>query len=109
MTTTPRRPRTRLFELRGDIPRRVYAGAGVAFIALFLAAWLLLTELQIVSPIFLPPLRAVVAEAGLGDRTQQTHAPVPAEIPGAGRHPDDALQFERGVAVALVALVAHPA
>jgi NitT/TauT family transport system permease protein len=62
MTTTPRRPRTRLFELRGDIPRRVYAGAGVAFIALFLAAWLLLTELQVVSPIFLPPLRAVGEE-----------------------------------------------
>ncbi len=40
----------------------MYAGAGVAFIALFLAAWLLLTELQIVSPIFLPPLRAVGEE-----------------------------------------------
>lgn len=74
------RPRARLFELRGDIPRRVYAGAGVAFIALFLAAWLLLTELKIVSPIFLPPLRAVgeelVAQAQSGTLWQDVGASV---------------------------------
>lgn len=74
------RPRARLFELRGDIPRRVYAGAGVAFIALFLAAWLLLTELKIVSPIFLPPLRAVgeelVAQSQSGTLWQDVGASV---------------------------------
>lgn len=74
------RPRARLFELRGDIPRRVYAGAGIAFIALFLAAWLLLTELKIVSPIFLPPLRAVgeelVAQSQSGTLWQDVGASV---------------------------------
>lgn len=57
-----RRPSVRLLDLRADIPRRWYVGAGVAFIALFLFAWTAATWLQLVSPIFLPSPVAVLTE-----------------------------------------------
>lgn len=52
----------RLLDLRTDIPRRWYIGAGVAFIAVFLFAWAAATWLHWVSPIFLPGPDAVLAE-----------------------------------------------
>ncbi|MCB0058657.1 MAG: ABC transporter permease [Caldilineaceae bacterium] len=52
----------RLLDLRTDIPRRWYIGAGVAFIAVFLFAWAVATWLHWVSPIFLPGPDAVLAE-----------------------------------------------
>ena len=59
----PRRSEpARLLDLRTDIPRRWYIGAGVAFIAVFLFAWTAATWLQWVSPIFLPGPDAVLAE-----------------------------------------------
>jgi NitT/TauT family transport system permease protein len=57
-----RRPPVRLLDLRADIPRRWYVGAGVAFIAIFLFAWTAATWLQLVSPIFLPSPGAVLTE-----------------------------------------------
>lgn len=57
-----RRLPVRLLELRADIPRRWYVGAGVAFIAIFLFAWTAATWLQLVSPIFLPSPGAVLTE-----------------------------------------------
>jgi NitT/TauT family transport system permease protein len=51
-----------LLELRREIPRRYYLGAGVGFIALFIIAWFLLTGLGMVSRIFLPSPAAVWAE-----------------------------------------------
>ncbi|GIV68807.1 ABC transporter permease [Caldilinea sp.] len=57
-----RRQPVRLLELRREIPRRWYLGAGVGFIALFLIAWIALTAGQWVSPIFLPSPLAVLAE-----------------------------------------------
>ncbi len=57
-----RRQPVRLLELRADIPRRWYVGAGVAFIAIFLLAWTAATWLQLVSPIFLPLPGAVITE-----------------------------------------------
>ncbi|MFN3979133.1 MAG: ABC transporter permease [Caldilinea sp.] len=57
-----RRQPVRLLDLRADIPRRWYVGAGVAFIAIFLFAWTAATWLQLVSPIFLPSPGAVLAE-----------------------------------------------
>ena len=58
----PRRRRARLLELRRDIPARVYWSAGAGFIALFLIAWVLLTGLNLVKPIFLPSPWAVAGE-----------------------------------------------
>ena len=59
----PRREEpVRLLDLRSDIPRRWYIGAGVAFIAIFLFAWTAATWLQWVSPIFLPAPGDVLAE-----------------------------------------------
>lgn len=59
----PRRAQpARLLDLRTDIPRRWYIGAGVAFIAVFLFAWAAVTWLQWVSPIFLPSPGAVLTE-----------------------------------------------
>jgi NitT/TauT family transport system permease protein len=51
-----------LLELRREIPRRYYLGAGVGFIALFIIAWFLLTGLGMVPRIFLPSPAAVWAE-----------------------------------------------
>lgn len=51
-----------LLEIRGAIPARYYWGAGLGFIGLFLLGWVLLTELGLVSPIFLPPPAAVFQE-----------------------------------------------
>lgn len=63
VATPPRRAEpVRLLDLRTDIPRRWYVGAGVAFIAVFLFAWAAATWLQWVSPIFLPGPDAVLAE-----------------------------------------------
>lgn len=58
----PRRVGLRLFELREEIPRPVYLGAGIAFIALFFALWLLATASGAVSRIFLPAPADVLAE-----------------------------------------------
>lgn len=52
----------RLFELHSDIPSPIYVGAGVALIGMFMLAWVALTELQIVSPIFLPTPKSVLQE-----------------------------------------------
>jgi NitT/TauT family transport system permease protein len=60
----PRRAGLRLFELREDIPRTYYVGAGVAFIGLFFLAWLLVTASGAVSRIFLPSPAAVLGELG---------------------------------------------
>jgi len=57
-----RRQPVRLLELRREIPRRWYLGAGVSFVALFLVAWIVVTAGQWVSPIFLPSPLAVLAE-----------------------------------------------
>ncbi len=55
-------PRVRLLELRTEIPRRWYVGAGIGFIALIFVAWWLATAAQLVSPLFLPSPGAVVEE-----------------------------------------------
>ena len=55
-------PRARLLELRTEIPRQVYVGAGVGFIALILATWWIVTAAGWVTPLFLPSPGAVVAE-----------------------------------------------
>jgi NitT/TauT family transport system permease protein len=60
--TELRRQPVRLLELRREIPRRWYLGAGVSFVALFLVAWIVVTAGQWVSPIFLPSPLAVLAE-----------------------------------------------
>ncbi len=52
----------RLLDLRTDIPTPIYITAGIGFIALFLITWYLVTELDIVSPIFLPSPAAVWQE-----------------------------------------------
>lgn len=57
-----RRQPMRLLELRREIPRRWYLGAGIGFIAIFLVAWVIVTTGQWVSPIFLPSPLAVLAE-----------------------------------------------
>lgn len=57
-----RRQPMRLLELRREIPRRWYLGAGIGFIAIFLVAWVIVTAGQWVSPIFLPSPLAVLAE-----------------------------------------------
>lgn len=51
-----------LLELRREIPRRYYLGAGAGFIALFVIGWFLLTGLGLVSRIFLPSPAAVWIE-----------------------------------------------
>ena len=60
----PRRAGLRLFELREEIPRAWYLGAGIAFIGLFLLAWLLVTAGGAVPRIFLPSPAAVLGELG---------------------------------------------
>jgi NitT/TauT family transport system permease protein len=60
-TKEPRR-QTRLLELQADIPARFYFGAGIAFLGLIFLGWLLLTSLQLVSPMFLPSPAAVASE-----------------------------------------------
>lgn len=57
-----RQEKMRLLDLRTDIPRRWYVGAGVGFVAIFLLAWAAATWLQWVSPIFLPAPNAVLTE-----------------------------------------------
>lgn len=60
MTSTGRPRRvTRLLDLRSDIPTRIYIGAGVGFIGLFILGWLILTSTGLVSPLFLPGPMAV--------------------------------------------------
>ncbi len=53
----PRRPR--LLELRSDIPNRIYWGAGASFFIGIFITWLLLTSLNLISPLFLPGPQAV--------------------------------------------------
>lgn len=57
-----RRERLRLLELRTQIPRLYFLGAGVGLIALLLVLWWLVTQLGLVSRIFLPSPVAVLAE-----------------------------------------------
>lgn len=56
----PRRPR--LLELRSDIPNRIYWGAGASFFIGIFITWLLLTSLNLISPLFLPGPQAVWEE-----------------------------------------------
>jgi NitT/TauT family transport system permease protein len=51
-----------LLELRTEIPRRYFIGAGVLFIAVVLGAWTLATSLGLVSQLFLPSPSSVLAE-----------------------------------------------
>lgn len=44
----------RLLELRTEIPRRYYVGAGLLLVGTVLVVWFLVTALELVSPIFLP-------------------------------------------------------
>ena len=60
--STQSRSQIRLFELRKEIPTRVYLAAGLSLIALVLLAWYALTSSGLVSPIFLPAPGAVWAE-----------------------------------------------
>jgi len=57
----PRR-KTRLLELRADIPAGLYLAAGVSFIGAFFLVWLLLTSFNLVPPLFLPGPQAVWQE-----------------------------------------------
>ena len=59
-----RQPPLKLLELRGEVPRRWYIGAGVTFIGLFVLAWIAATAAGIVAPMFLPSPGAVLAELG---------------------------------------------
>jgi NitT/TauT family transport system permease protein len=54
--------KTRLLELRQEIPARVYWGAGVSFFVLVLLVWGVLTGFGLVPPIFLPGPGAVWQE-----------------------------------------------
>ncbi len=51
-----------LFELRREIPRPYYLGAGTIFIGIFLLTWILLTSFGFVSRIFLPSPEGVWQE-----------------------------------------------
>jgi NitT/TauT family transport system permease protein len=57
-----RRQPAPLMELRREVPRRYYVGAGILLIALIVAAWLVATLNGMVAPIFLPSPQAVGAE-----------------------------------------------
>lgn len=61
-TTQPGKHRPRLLELHRDISPVVYWSAGIGLIALALVSWVILTELGLVKPIFLPSPSAVWAE-----------------------------------------------
>jgi NitT/TauT family transport system permease protein len=61
-TDRPRPSGRGLLELRGEIPTRIYAGAGAGFIAVFLIAWFGLTASGMISPLFLPGPAAVWKE-----------------------------------------------
>jgi NitT/TauT family transport system permease protein len=54
--------RLRLFELRREIPVRIYLGAGIGFFVLFFLIWLGLTSFNLISPLFLPGPAAVWQE-----------------------------------------------
>jgi NitT/TauT family transport system permease protein len=56
------RPKSRLLELRGELPQRYYLTAGIGFLSLLVLVWVAVTALGLVSPIFLPAPRAVVQE-----------------------------------------------
>lgn len=58
-----RRRRLKLFALREDIPNWIYASLGAGFIALLLLAWTLVTQAELVNPLFLPPPGEVINEA----------------------------------------------
>lgn len=57
-----RAARTSLFQLYSDIPVSVYWGAGISLIGIFILLWVLITELKLVSHIFLPSPSAIVEE-----------------------------------------------
>lgn len=68
-SSAPERPARRqaplkLLELRGEVPRSWYIGAGVNFVGLFVLAWIAATAAGIVAPMFLPSPGAVLAELG---------------------------------------------
>lgn len=58
----PRRTPVRLLELRGELPRRWYLGAGATFVGLIVLAWIVATAAGWVAPLFLPAPGAVLAE-----------------------------------------------
>ena len=62
----------KLLELRGEVPRGWYFGAGVTFIGMFVLAWIAATAAGIVAPMFLPSPGAVLAE--LGSQAAGRHA-----------------------------------
>jgi NitT/TauT family transport system permease protein len=54
----------KLLELRTEVPRRWYVGAGAALIGLFVLAWFVVTAGGWVAPLFLPSPGAVLQEFG---------------------------------------------
>jgi NitT/TauT family transport system permease protein len=60
---SPRKPgKTVYFGLRENIPRYVYVGAGVLFIAAILIVWELITRFGLVRPLFLPAPVEIIKE-----------------------------------------------
>lgn len=57
-----RKPKVGLFRLRQDIPGRIFSTAGFVVPALIILVWFIITELQLVRPLFLPSPQAVIAE-----------------------------------------------
>lgn len=61
-TSLKMRKKSRYFALREDIPRNVYIGVGVGFIAVILVLWEVIVALELVRPLFLPAPGAIIAE-----------------------------------------------
>lgn len=57
-----RKPKVGLFRLRQNIPGRIFSTAGFVVPALIILVWFIITELQLVRPLFLPSPQAVIAE-----------------------------------------------
>ena len=57
-----RKSRTGLFSLRQEIPGRLFSMAGFIVPAILILVWFLITEFQLVRPLFLPSPQAVLAE-----------------------------------------------
>jgi NitT/TauT family transport system permease protein len=60
---TQRKRALQLFALREEIPRRLYIGLGLGFMFAVLALWQVMTSLELVRPLFLPPPKEIIVEA----------------------------------------------
>ncbi len=54
--------KSRYFSLREEIPRNLYIGVGISFIAAILALWQMVVALELVRPLFLPAPGAIIEE-----------------------------------------------